>query len=152
MRLLLMLGAFLLTASAFAAEVYRWTDSNGQVHFSQRPPPVDAEKLELPESGEAPAAADTSLDKRRERQRRVLQSYEYEREQKKAAAAKAEQEKREMAAKCVDMEKRWRRLSHGGPLYYRDDGGEREYLSEQQRADEKARLRPYFKRYCGREP
>ncbi len=151
MRLLLMLGAFLLNATALGAEVYRWTDSNGQVHFSQRPPPVDAEKLELPEGG-APAAADTSLDKRRERQRRVLQSYEYEREQKKAAATKAEQEKREMAAKCADMEKRWRRLSYGGPLYYRNDGGEREYLSEQQRTEEKARLRPYFKRYCGREP
>lgn len=151
MRLLLMLMAFLPSVSVFAAEVYRWTDANGQVHFSQRPPAADAEKIELPDSGSTGAPVDQTAAERRDRQRRVLESYEYEREQKKRAAAKAEQEDRDRAAKCADLERSWRSLSHGGPIYYRGENGERDYLSEQQRTAEKEELRAYYQRYCGGE-
>jgi hypothetical protein len=41
--------AGLLAAGALAAEAYRWVDSDGVVHYSDRPQP-GAEKIELPEA------------------------------------------------------------------------------------------------------
>ena len=81
--------ALLLMSAAETAEVYRWTDENGQVHFSQRPPPRDAQLLQLPESGPGRTDADTDLMRRRERERRLRESYEYERTQKKARQSRA---------------------------------------------------------------
>lgn len=38
----LLLLTLLAAASVQAAEVYKWTDANGVVHFSDSPPPADA--------------------------------------------------------------------------------------------------------------
>ena len=38
----LLLTTFLLPVVVCAAEVYRWTDERGQVHYGQRPPRYDA--------------------------------------------------------------------------------------------------------------
>ena len=37
--LCLVLGAVAISSAAMGAEVYKWTDANGQVHFSDKPPP-----------------------------------------------------------------------------------------------------------------
>jgi len=55
--------AILLAAPLMAAPVYRWVDENGQVHFTQQPPPPglgsgSAEELVLPGSSKSnPAEA-----------------------------------------------------------------------------------------------
>lgn len=48
-RLLLLVFAVLLPASQGAAEIYRWTDADGRVHFSDRPvADRQASRVELP--------------------------------------------------------------------------------------------------------
>ena len=42
----LLLGVFIATSSAYA-QIYKWTDSTGDVHFSDKPHP-GAEEIELP--------------------------------------------------------------------------------------------------------
>jgi Domain of unknown function (DUF4124) len=42
----LLLLALLAACSAQAAEVYKWTDANGIVHYSDAPPPADASQVE----------------------------------------------------------------------------------------------------------
>ena len=58
-----------LTALPAAAQVYKWTDANGKVHYSsEKPPEVEAKTLKLdpgptagaPTTGAAPAAAPTT--------------------------------------------------------------------------------------------
>ena len=144
--------ALMLLSTAESAEIYRWTDDNGQVHFSQRPPPREAQRLQLPGSGPGQPAADTDLMRRRERERRLLESYEYERTQKKARQVRDANARQEAAGRCSRLQLYWRRLSHPGPVYIRRDGGEREYLSDAQREAEQARIRPAYEQACGREP
>jgi hypothetical protein len=54
------LAALLLCAAGFAvADTYKWIDAQGQIHYSDRPPPAGAEKVEvLPaQTYHAPAVA-----------------------------------------------------------------------------------------------
>ena len=50
----LMLPAALALAAAQAQQVYRWVDSQGQVHYSQTPPPNATSKAELIEVAPPP--------------------------------------------------------------------------------------------------
>lgn len=152
MKSLLMMVCLLALLPAAAADVYRWTDENGQVHYGQRPPPSGADRLELPETGAIEAGVDTEIQQRRARQQRLLDSYDYEREQKRAEQAREAEDRQQAATRCAKLQQYWRRLSYGGPVYHTGADGEREYLSDQQRAAEKAKIRPAFVRACGREP
>lgn len=55
-RLLFALMLACLLAGAAHAGVYKWTDEHGKVHYSDTPPPRDAERLRLtrPEGFEQP--------------------------------------------------------------------------------------------------
>ena len=148
----LLVLTMLLQSTAESAEVYRWTDENGQVHFSQRPPPREAQRLQLPARAPGHTDADQELMRRRERERRLLESYEYERSQKRARREREADARQEAAQRCASLQQYWRRLSHPGPVYTRGDDGERQYLSDAQREAEQARVRPAFVQACGREP
>ena len=152
MKPLTMIILTLLSLSAAAAEVYRWTDEHGQVHFSQRPPPGGAQTMDLPETGTRNVPKDSELVERRQRERRLLEAYDYEREQKKARQAREVSAQQKAAAQCASLQQYWRRLSFHGPVYIKRKDGEREYLSDEQRVAEKARIRPAYVQACGRQP
>jgi glutaredoxin len=60
MRVLLMWFALLVAPVAVAADVYKWTDAEGRVHFGDRPPDAAAaEKVKI-YSYEGPAEVDTA--------------------------------------------------------------------------------------------
>ena len=88
MRCLLIIPFLCLSLPA-VAEVYRWVDPDGQVHYGERPPPQGARKIELPEASESSPQPDREAAERRARQQRLLDAYEHERGRKLAAAADA---------------------------------------------------------------
>lgn len=62
MRTLLLVPALLISFSASAATVYKWTDAAGKVHFGDRPA-AGAQLLDVrPSSGDGGAAAFQSAD------------------------------------------------------------------------------------------
>ncbi len=42
-QVLLLLSVMLLGASAFAGSMYKWKDAEGNIHFTQKPPPAGVE-------------------------------------------------------------------------------------------------------------
>jgi hypothetical protein len=150
-KTLLVLLAWLLN-SAVAAEVFRWTDASGQVHYGERPPVDDAQRIEMPASPASPAAAPSDAATRLERQRRLLESFEYERHRRAEQQARDERQARQRAQQCQRLRNHWRRLSYPGPVFVTGDDGERRYLDDAQREAEKARLRPAFVERCGEPP
>lgn len=152
MRSLLLTACLSLVLSAQAADVYRWTDENGQVHFGQRPPAAGAQRMELPDAGTLNTYGGSELQQRRDRERRLLDNYEYDRDQKRARQAREESKRQTTAANCRKLQEYWQQLSYQGPIYIRRDGGGRDYLSDEQRVAEKARIEPAYERACGRKP
>ncbi len=142
----------LLLAGATPAEVYRWTDDQGRVHYGERPPGPEARRIELPPSTTSPVETDREMARRRALQKRLLDSYAYERDRKAAEAVRDAEAQRTKAERCQSLRRRWRRLSYAGPIYFPGPNGQRDYLSEERRATEKQRLRPAYKAACGELP
>ena len=149
---LLLFTGLALVAPGMATQVFRWTGEDGQVHYGQRPPPQGAHRIELGPSAPGAGRIDPETEQRLGRQRRVLDAYAYEREQKQTRAERAAEEQRQTAARCQELQRYWQQLSFPGPLYVSRDDGQRDYLSDKQRAAQKAELRPAYVQACGREP
>lgn len=148
---LLTMMCLVLALPVPAAEIFRWTDDSGQVHYGQRPPAGGADRIELPQDG-AGGGTDAGIAQRRERQGRLLDAYEYERAQKKARRALQEEQQQTAATRCASLRRYWRQLSYPGPLYLTLAGGGRDYLSDEQRESEKTRIRPSYIDACGEKP
>jgi hypothetical protein len=118
-------------------EIYRRVDSNGQVHFEQRPS-VGAQKVEVkPQVVERDALT-------LEREARTQRLYDARRqEQAEAGAAQQAQQAKQQQA-CQELRRRLGNLAEGARFYSEQADGERSYYSDQQvdavRADLKRQL------------
>ena len=148
---MLLLSLFL--AVPVSAEIYRWTDENGRVHYGERPPHDTAERVQLPR-GAAPSAATPAADEaeRRARQQRMLDAFSHKREQKKAEKAHEEQARQRLAQDCKRIKQHWDSLNYGGPIYYEEPDGGRRYVDDAERAAELNALRPAYRKACGADP
>ena len=132
MRRAIVLAALLATSAAHA-QVYRWVDEQGKVHYGERPPtgakasPVQ-DKLATPPGAPAPKAAPDASQQERDFQRRQIERQQKEAsEQKAAARAKTECEReRSRLAQLRSA----RRITAGV-----DDKGDTRYMSDAERAD-----------------
>ena len=94
--------ALLCEVPVAGAEVYRWTDADGRVHFTDRKPEEaranEVKAIALPADA---VQQDPALQQQRERGRKLLEVWDTEREQRArndaAAAAQQEQQRRECA-------------------------------------------------------
>ena len=56
MRLLIIL--FLILSFSVSAQVYKWTDADGNIHFGTQPPPGEQEEVHIRESKTGPMVTD----------------------------------------------------------------------------------------------
>lgn len=131
-----------------SAEVYKWTDAQGRVHFGDKSPAGKSETITMP-SREAPTAPAVSED-RIEKQRRLLDAYAEERRLKAGADEKARKEKAERKRKCVDLRDDLRNQENASSIYKLDKNGERVFLSNEEREASTAGLRKEVDYWCGK--
>ena len=151
-RLHLYLLVFLICcAGGSDAQIYKWVDESGTVHFSDSPPPGDsAQKLEL-----GPQPSEQSLQQSREASARRLQ---YQRadaearreteEQRKLEQEEEEQRAAEMLVRCTYARQQLQVLQMQRPVYRENDAGEREYADEGYRTSEQERFTREIEQYC----
>jgi hypothetical protein len=124
MRRLFFMLLLLVPISGWA-EIYRWTDASGQVHFGEQPGP-GAESIEVkPQVVERDAATRQS----QERLQKVLDARQQERAaiaQKQAGKAAVRNEK------CSKLRQIQQDLGRGGHYYSDDANGQRTFYSDQQ--------------------
>lgn len=123
MRALLCL---LLMPGLVAAEVYRWTDAQGQVHFGQRPEVVGAQQVEVkPQVVERDQLT-------REREERTNRFYNARREEQAQASAAAAQRQSKRADECRKLRQSLASIPEGRRYFRTEANGERNYYSDQQ--------------------
>ncbi len=148
--------AVMLTAtlSPVSAEVYKWVDKDGKIHYSDQPPiGSDAKKLKrkTPDvPAVAPAAANPAA-------KPALSTTDQELDYRKRKAEKEEAEKKQLAeaetAKqskeyCNSLKGELRSHSDGTRLSRYDDKGERVFLNEKERTDSKRNLENRIAKEC----
>lgn len=137
------------------AQLYKWVDSNGKVHYSDKPPPsnVKTEKLRPPARPSSPPAAGASADATKKDATakagpKTLAESEQAFRKRQAEARKSEEEQERKEARARDQAENCRRakaavanLELGGRQTRINEKGERVFLTEQQIAQETAKAR-----------
>ena len=121
-KLLAVLVLALVTTGA-TAEVYKWVDQDGRVHYSDRKPGSgsEARALELPSA----ASKDADHAERSLQRRRLLDAFEAERAEQEQAEAEAAAAKRERNEKCARIKRDLARFERANIIYTHDDSGAR---------------------------
>lgn len=138
MRALLCL---LLLPGLAVAEIYRWVDANGQVHFDQRPAP-GAEQIEVkPQVVERDAATIES-------QERATRFFEARRQEQAQASAAASERKAQRAKECSELRRQLAGIPEGWRYYETEANGERTYYSDAQLDAARRQLRDRMSERC----
>jgi hypothetical protein len=130
------------------AEVYKWLDENGRVHYGDRPDSKNADEIRIKDqygSGQSDQPAS-----RYEMQQRFLRAREEERNEKKRARAEAKRKQSEMKYKCEKAKKEYNKYHHAGSVYVKGKDGKREYLSSREREEYEKSLATKVKKWCRR--
>lgn len=125
MRITTIVFVALFASPLAAAEIYRWVDAQGHVHFDSRSRP-GADQVEV-----RPQVIERD-DATREREARTERFFDARRQEQQAAeqAASEQYAKRERA--CRGWKQQLARLSHGGRYFRADAKGERVYYSDEE--------------------
>jgi hypothetical protein len=124
----LLMGCLLLSPLAFAGKVYKWVDSQGNVHYGERPPSTQqADELRI--RSHAPSGSATPASKPQSANE-FLDSLDKERQEKAEASEKSAKEKEITQKQCERARKQMATLNVGGRMFEMQADGERKYLDD----------------------
>jgi hypothetical protein len=146
----LLLGGLILPGLIQAAEIYKWVDENGVLHFGDRPPPLaqaTAESInpQLESAGVGPGGApDAGLEVNEQGQTLARQRRE--------AISQAQQETRlsqeQLNSACDHHRKELARFEPARRITYTNDDGEVVRLDDNQRLALIETSRGFIDQYC----
>jgi len=140
MRYLLLIAS-LLPALA-TAEIYKWTDAQGRVHFDQRAvsgaTPVQV-KPQVIETDEAT----------RQRQQRSENFYKARRDEQTQADQRAAKQAEQDAQTCSNLRRELSKIPPGSSYYTADAKGERVYYSDAEIDAARRELSQQISQQCG---
>ena len=140
---------FVVSASgiAFANDIYKWTDENGNIHYGDKPTgDATEERLAISSRATDPSKV----------QARAQSNYAARKTGEEAAASEpagpTKDELRAKAAersqKCDTYKARLQKFVQSRRLYKEDENGERVYLDEQQSQAARERVENQVQEYC----
>jgi FKBP-type peptidyl-prolyl cis-trans isomerase len=119
-----------LSSPSFASKIFKWTDSEGNTHYGERPPSQQATQIKVrkgPSNVSSPAAKPGNQQKATNK---LLDAFARERKDKEEAETKAAAEKQRRDKNCSSAKRRIAGLKLGGRQYEVTEQGERRYLNE----------------------
>lgn len=141
-----LLLAALIVAAPFPAlaEIYRWVDAQGRVHYTQTPPPDRPAETVRPAAPPA-GGGDNGL-------KQYAEQLDKSRSEQEGKRAEADVAKRQQAARCAEVQRRIKLLGERSPnrlATQRADGSYERWTSEKY-DEELAQARQAAERECGR--
>jgi hypothetical protein len=131
------------------AQVFKWTDEDGKVHYGDRPP-ATANKKEVqvsPGPTPPPDALGNEQD-RAERRRRLLDYYAERRAEKRVERERTRAQRQLNEARCLEARKRFAFYRDTNAIYEDLPNGERRYYSESERQQLFARFQRDIDELC----
>jgi len=166
MRMLgISMGCLLLLTLPAQADVYKWKDEKGRVHFSDQAPQnkTDVKVLEKKEpetsSASAPetaAPAKSSEPKYRsseahlDRQRRMTSLLEQDRKQKSEERKRKQTEKEKLEQECKQIKSEIDARKRVNLFVRHDKGGGVQYLSDEERVARDSELERTYQEKCAK--
>jgi len=141
---------FVLLSSTSYAEIYKWTDANGNTQFSDEPPKQGRfDTLSIPTTPSiSTSAPSNNTDKAAKlRQQKLIDSFEQERQAKEKIQKELAQKKEKLNQTCIQAKEYLRKLKVGG-IYTLDAQGNKVYKPESERAQAVERVQNSIKQHC----
>ena len=146
--LVLVLSAATLATSAFAGEIYKHVDEEGNVHYLDRPSGKSGEeRLDVTYSRTSNESVAARIQQRRDYMS-ALDEARSEADSRREAEAQARAEMEERATKCQQHRARLETYLQSRRLYRENAAGEREYLDEQQAMEARRKVEEAIKETC----
>lgn len=136
---------YILCGSFVQAEIYKWVDDKGNVHYGDKPT-SKGEQIDVTEA--AAKTGNRPDEAREERRRRLLDAMDEDRAEKKKEQDKLNKQKANLRARCAVAKDRLRNYERAGSLYNLDKDGNRVTLSKEKREKATGQLRANISRYC----
>jgi hypothetical protein len=141
-------AALMASGLVTAGEIYKWTDEDGNVHYEDRPVgKTDMEHVDIVSRSTDNTVVQARVDA--DRQARAAK-------RQVAAEAPPEMSKEEIRAeqqarqeKCQMYRDRLQAFLRSTRLYEEDDGGDRNYLSEEEVMAARTKVEDQIQEYCG---
>lgn len=132
------------------AEVYKWTDENGKIHYSDKPIDEKTKKIKMKRQ---PSHTEVSQAKERasaliKHKNKVQEITDDERHDKKIADRKDAKDKRKLSSQCRQAKREIILLGKGRVTYTTDEDGERHYLSDEEKNQSINQLKKDVKEHC----
>ena len=141
--------ALTFCGGAFANEIYKYTDADGNVHYTDRPSGESTEeRLQVSYN----RTNNSAVDERVKTRRIVEAQREEARAEAKTAKQTAEDERvaaEEKAARCADYRQKMKSMLEARRVYREDENGERVYLDDVSRAEARSKAEELIKENCG---
>ena len=139
--------AILLATATVAAQVYKWVDKDGQVQYSDTPPPPGATKAEAKkvDTGSAAQASTAPTLETRAKNFDKRRASDAEKDKK---AAEAQKKADVDAENCKIANMRIREIENGRPIKQINDQGEATYMSDETRQTEVTKARALAATSC----
>jgi hypothetical protein len=135
-----------LASNAAASEIYKWTDADGNVHYTDKPMDPSYEHLTIASRATDNASVQAQTQARLERQATAAE------EAANAPAGPTRDELRaeakERAEKCSLYRERMTRFVQSRHLYREGENGERVYLDESEKTAAEQKVQDQIKEYC----
>ena len=139
----IIVAALLLLSFSVKAELYRWTEADGKVHFSDRKPDAAEKEVEVESVEIKPINIDESHEAW-QALNRVLPKED--RHQTQQQVRDNQQRAQEIERHCRGARQYLRDIS--GPVNFIDDDGNPVQVSERERQQRQAEMERYVKEHC----
>lgn len=135
-----------LVSSPASAEIRKWVDEDGQVHYEDAPKGSGGAGQSA--IGEESGQGLTPEQERLQKQKRLLEAMESGRRARRQEKEQADKESREAAARCEEAKQELSRRRNAGYLYRKGRDGEREVFTDEEHASSIAEAEAAVKKLC----
>ena len=129
------------------AEIFKWVDDKGKVHYGDKPT-INSKQLNISEKKFKLSSPIKNSESREERRRRLTEAMAEDRLEKEEKKLRAKKKKEKINRQCVLAKDRLHRYKRSGSLYNFDKDGNRYNLSEDNRKKSISGLEKKIKKYC----
>jgi len=139
-----------LLSNVNAAEVYKWIDEDGQVHYGHKTENKNAKKIEIKnryiDSGNS--TAPLSAEERVNKQKRFLNALEADNKSIAEEKRKKEEQAELKMSRCNASRDQLKRYENSGALYDLDEKGNRILLNKKQYEQAMQQARARVQKWC----
>jgi hypothetical protein len=128
------------------ADLYKWTDGEGKVHYSDQPPAVSTQTIKTPHAGQAETT--TQATQSLNDQNQAFQKRREEAEQARLKSEKEAGQARIQRENCAKARNNLVTLQNAPRIYTTNAAGQRTYMDDAARADALANTQKAISESC----